>query len=241
MNDESRSKTQLHLRSTTTGDFAGVERSREAEGKSNRLDEKETAAQRESTPLAELLNQCEQSAAAVQQPVVRINPSPAVASPYYGGDRWPWTAQQENSRTEGPVDAGSRSLGFPSYEPVPDLYPELRELDYGMAIEEDPYLPGETYLSTDADGRKEARVEADVGSIKTDGLNYEYEYEYETAIGGTDDLDAPVENENAALDPDDLLLSASFVGGQHVFGDWYEDVQDEEQVPADFWRPNKLY
>jgi hypothetical protein len=189
-----------------------------------------------SSPLAELLQKCEQSATTVQQPTL-VNVPRLETANVQDEDVEPF--QYHGGYADEYVDRGSsQSVRHSSRGPLPDLYPELRGFDQGIAIEDDPDCYGETVVGANAD----LWQEDDGLGTELDGMDgLSYSYEYDSVLDAADDLDGPVENEASAQEASDLLLSAHSAQGQHVSGDWYEDVQGEEQVPAGFWRPNRLY
>lgn len=196
----------------------------------------ETTAQRVSSPLAELLQKCEQSATTVQQPTLVNVPGLETANLQYE-EVEPF--QYHGGYAEEYVDRGSsQSVRHSSRGPLPNLYPELRGFDQGMAIEDDPDCYEETLIGANADLWQE---EGGLGTELDGTGGLSYSYEDDIVLDAANNLGSPVEDEAAAQEASDLLLSAHSAQGQHVSGDWYEDVQGEEQVPAGFWRPNRLY
>lgn len=136
--------------------------------------------------------------------------------------------------------ADNRAMRHSSRGQVPNLCPELRGFDQVIGGEDDPDRYRETLIGANADfWQEERRLETELDGIEPDGLSHSYEYG--AVLDAIDDnAERPTEDDASAQEASDLLVSVHSARDQHVFGDWYEDVQGREQVPAGFWRPHRL-
>jgi hypothetical protein len=177
--------------------------------------------QREPSPLSKLLQQCETAVSGVTRIPIRGRVSMEAERP----------VQQTCHTARSKNDVSQKSVRFQRPAQRPDIYPELRCFDKLTWEEEDhPKQPATTLhsngekfcLDLDLESLQAEECLSDMGEDEASSIHTEF-----LDLGAVDDI-------CRQLPPGDAR-------GLNASDDWYENFLGAHQVPADFWRPNKLY
>jgi len=193
------------------------------------------------TELGELLQRCRRSVINVREPQVAYHVQQVRRGPQTVSIEGHWPSQRhENEEGEhASCQIGQSSIRV-ARDVVQDLTYPLNGFDALSQGQTDPELQSEALAGLDtALWRQWSDLGTDYAGVPTNQSSFGFPDDAQLRVANH--AVSQVQEFDTAQTAGDVLLSAPSARGRQGLVDWHEDAQGEEQVPAGFWRPNKLY